>query len=186
MYLSDHGDYAGAHGLWAKGLPCFDEAYRICSLIAGKDVVHPGRCEDSLISMVDYAPTILELCGVKPTIPLAGRSLVPFLQDRRPDDWPDEVFSQSNGNEVYGIQRSYRNRRFKYVFNAFDFDEFYDLEKDPLQMHNLMGPQVMPQVKEAWKKLWKFAWDHDDAIVNPYIMTAFAPYGPGILFQKDE
>lgn len=29
LYLSDHGDYAGAHGLWVKGLPCFREAYAI-------------------------------------------------------------------------------------------------------------------------------------------------------------
>ena len=32
LYLSDHGDYAGAHGLWTKGLPCFREAYHICSV----------------------------------------------------------------------------------------------------------------------------------------------------------
>ena len=23
IYCSDHGDYIGSHGLWAKGLPCF-------------------------------------------------------------------------------------------------------------------------------------------------------------------
>ena len=33
LYLSDHGDYCGDHGLWAKGLPCFEGAYRIPLLI---------------------------------------------------------------------------------------------------------------------------------------------------------
>lgn len=33
LYVSDHGDYVGAHGLWAKGLPCFREAYHVCSMI---------------------------------------------------------------------------------------------------------------------------------------------------------
>jgi Arylsulfatase A and related enzymes len=38
LYVSDHGDYVGAHGLWAKGLPCFREAYKICAAMSGPGV----------------------------------------------------------------------------------------------------------------------------------------------------
>jgi hypothetical protein len=79
------------------------------------------------------------------------------------------------------------------VFNAFDYDELYDLENDPGEMHNLLHglcDRDIPQspygevVKDMWKKLWSFAREHKDNIVNPYIMTAFAPFGPGILGEE--
>ena len=37
------------------------------------------------------------------------------------------MYTQTNGNELYGIQRAVWNRKWKYVFNGFDYDELYDL-----------------------------------------------------------
>ena len=45
--------------------------------------------------------------------------------------------------------------------------------------------RVKPIVKKLIKKLWQFAYDHRDTCINSYIMTALAPYGPGIIFQQD-
>ena len=59
LYVSDHGDYIGAHGLWAKGLPCFREAYHICSMAGGGVVQQAGRTDCSRISLADWAPTFL-------------------------------------------------------------------------------------------------------------------------------
>ncbi|MEG1011983.1 MAG: hypothetical protein RSE54_08965, partial [Ruthenibacterium sp.] len=39
-------------------------------------------------------------------------------------------------------------------------------------------------VREMCQKIWQFAFENKDNCVNPYIMTAFAPYGPGIIFKK--
>lgn len=207
LYISDHGDYIGSHGLWAKGLPCFREAYHICSMAGGGVVKDPGRMENTLLSIADWAPTFLELAGYsapetlsadscsEPTPAIlsspCGRSLVPFLKNEPPAEWRTECYSQTNGNEVYGIQRAVWNRKWKYVFNTFDYDELYDLENDPLEMHNLLHgirDVDVPQspygevVRELCQKMWQFAYDNQDNCVNSYIMTAFAPYGPGILF----
>ena len=159
MYVSDHGDYMGAHGLWTKGLPCFKEAYHVCSTIGYGKVRQRGRVVDDLVSLVDYAPTILELAGI-PTVPerddvptvtglggilnipepdnvpripepagiktgqrFAGRSLADFLMNDRPKEWRSELYTQTNGNETYGIQRSVFDRNHKLVFNGFDYDE---------------------------------------------------------------
>jgi arylsulfatase A-like enzyme len=44
IYCSDHGDYAGAHGLWAKGVPSFREGYNIpCAVRWPKGIAQPGR-----------------------------------------------------------------------------------------------------------------------------------------------
>ncbi|MBE0698238.1 MAG: sulfatase-like hydrolase/transferase, partial [Anaerolineaceae bacterium] len=33
LYCSDHGDYCGEHGLFAKGIPCFQGAYHVPAII---------------------------------------------------------------------------------------------------------------------------------------------------------
>ncbi|HIU32266.1 MAG TPA: sulfatase-like hydrolase/transferase [Candidatus Caccousia avistercoris] len=187
VYVSDHGDYVGAHRLWAKGLPCFQEAYHICSVVGYGGVKNPGRTEDALVSLADYAPTFLELAGIPCSRRMAGRSLAPFLRGEQPEGWRTRLFTQSNGNEVYGIQRAVFGGRYKYVFNAFDYDELYDLQEDPHETVNLIRrPDLQPVVKELCRELWKFAYENSDNIVNPYIMTALAPYGPGIAFSEEE
>jgi len=184
LFLTDHGDYMGAHGLWAKGLPCFREAYQICAVLGGGDIVN-GRCCDELVSITDFAPTILELAGIRNEVTVTGRSLVPLLGGATVPDWRTEMFTQTNGNEVYGIQRAVWNKKWKYVFNSFDFDELYDLEQDPSEMHNVIGrPENKPVVKDMCKKMWAFARETRDNCTCPYIMVGLAPYGPGILLEE--
>ena len=61
IYVSDHGDYRAAHGLWMKGVPSFREAYHIPAVIRWpKAVKQPGRQVDAFVAQVDWASTILE------------------------------------------------------------------------------------------------------------------------------
>lgn len=186
LYVSDHGDYVGAHRLWAKGLPCFREAYNICSVMGYGGIQNPGRTEESLISLADYAPTFLELAGIVAHRDFCGKSIAGFLRDEKPQGWRQELYTQTNGNELYGIQRSVFNREYKYVHNGFDYDELYDYRIDPHETVNRIHDPAYGQVVKAMcKKLWAFAKENSDNIVNPYILTAFAPYGPGILAEEE-
>ena len=184
MYLTDHGDYLGAHGLWAKGLPCYREAYQLCAVIAGPMIKEQGSVCDNLVSLSDFAPTILELAGTSNEQPMVGRSLVPLLKGENPNEWRTEVYTQTNGNEIYGIQRALWNKKWKFVYNSFDYDILFDLENDPQELHNVIDkPENKAVVKEMWKKLWQFAHDTKDPANCPYIMVALAPYGPGVLLE---
>ena len=96
------------------------------------------------------------------------------------------MYTQTNGNERYGIQRAVWNRKWKYVFNGFDYDELYDLERDPLEMHNLLHnseEEYQEIVEEMCKKMWTFARDTGDNCTCPYIMVSLAPFGPGIIWE---
>ena len=184
IYCSDHGDYAGAHGLWAKGLPCFNEAYHVNSVIGYGGVGARSHSVDAIVSLADYAPTILELAGIDTGRRYCGASLAPFLRGGEPANWRSEMHTQSNGNEVYGIQRAVFDNEYKYVFNTFDYDELYDLKNDPHELKNLINRKDMrPVVEKMCRKLWQFAYENQDNIVNAYIMTAFSPHGPGIMFE---
>jgi len=86
LFCSDHGDYCGEHGLFAKGIPCFQGAYRVPFVVrwpAG--LAAPGRRCDAFVSLADFAPTALELAGLRADRRLSGRSLVPFLRGETPD-----------------------------------------------------------------------------------------------------
>ena len=180
LYCSDHGDYCGDHGLFAKGIPCFRGAYHVPAVVrwhAGID--RPGRRADEFVSLADFAPTFLDLAGVKTDRRFTGRSLTGFFGGAAPPDWRDEIHTQCNGVELYYTQRSVQTRRYKYVFNGFDDDELYDLSADPHEMVNLADdPACLPAKRDLVRRMWRFARREGDAAVSAYITVSLAPWGP--------
>lgn len=75
VFTSDHGDTMGAHRLMEKGhlLP-YEEATRIPLLIKVPGVAGGSRTSE-LVSVIDVAPTLLELAGVAVPPELDGRSM---------------------------------------------------------------------------------------------------------------
>ena len=210
VYVSDHGDYAAAHGLWAKGVPSFREGYNIpCVIRWPQGIANPGRQVDAFVSTTDFAPTFLEAAGIPSSdYQMSGKSLIPWLQGKTPTNWRDAIFGQLNGVELYYTQRIVMTKDYKYVYNGFDYDELYDLKQDPHEMVNLAFPDVKlsrakveqgkginnvgnlpwpplsPSLAEVRRdllqRMWRFAQEHKDQIFNPYITVAMAPYGPGV------
>lgn len=187
LYTSDHGDYAAEHGLWCKGLPCFRGAYHIPAVMRWPGgIQNRGRAVDALVSTADFAPTFLEATGVPVDRSMTGRSLIPFLRDEPPPrDWRGAIFTQTNGNELYGIQRSVSTRKWKYVYNGFDYDELYDLDADPGETKNLASDaKYRDVIHEMCHRLWRFAFEHKDVAINDYILVALAPFGPAEAFRQ--
>jgi arylsulfatase A-like enzyme len=180
IFMSDHGDYCGAHGLYLKGVPAFREAYHVpCIARWPKGIAEPGREVDAFVSLADFAPTFMELAEAETPSDLSGRSLSPFLQNQAPSDWREAIHTQLNGVELYYTQRSVTTREYKYVYNGFDFDELYALQQDPHELVNLADDPDYQAVKLALvKQMWQFAAQEEDIIFNPYGTVALAPWGP--------
>ncbi len=185
IYCSDHGDYCGEHGLFAKGIPCFQGAYNVPAIIRYPTFIkNPGRRIDEFISLADFAPTLIEIAGLSIDRHFTGKSILPFLKDEKPDEWRDEIHTQCNGVELYYTQRSVMTKDFKYIFNGFDFDELYDLRSDPYEMKNLSDDPSYEEIKrEMCKRMWKFAKQEEDSATNGYITVGLAPYGPAEAFK---
>lgn len=62
LFLTDHGEQLGDHGLWYKGPFPFENLINTPLLAAGPGIV-PG-VDDALVSDVDIAPTLCALLGV--------------------------------------------------------------------------------------------------------------------------
>lgn len=185
LYTADHGDYCGEHGLFAKGIPNFKGAYHVPATVRWKNgIKDPGRRVDSFVSLADFAPTFLDLAGVKTDRYFSGRSITPFLSGNTPADWRDEMHFQCNGVELYYTQRAVKTKQYKYTFNGFDYDELYDLAKDPHEMVNVADDAAYTDIKrDICKRMWKFGKQENDGATNPYITVGLAPYGPGIAFE---
>ncbi len=189
VYTSDHGDYMADHGLWCKGLPCFRSGYHVPAIVRWPEgIKNPGRTENSFVSLADFAPTFLEAAGAAPRTEsqaFSGRSLMPFLKDRKSDGWRAAIFTQSNGNELYGIQRSVMTKEWKYVYNGFDYDELYNLIDDPDETVNRIDdPACREIVSSLCARMWTFAEKHKDTATNNYVMVALAPVGPASAYLK--
>ena len=184
LYCSDHGDYNAEHGLWCKGLPCFKSAYHVPAIIRwpgqlADQVV--GTDVDAFVSLADFHPTFMQMAGLDTPSDIYGKSLMPFLKGDHPTDWRDTIFTQSNGNELYGIQRSVMTDKWHLVYNGFDFDELYDMQNDPQQITNLAADEKYEPIKrELYERLWQFVYEQQDVCINPYIMVGLAAYGPGV------
>lgn len=184
IFTSDHGDYQGAHGLYCKGVPAFDEGVRVPFIIRWPEgIENPGRVVDEFATLCDLAPTFLEVAGLEQN-PTSGASLVPFFKKNEVEGWTDEFHTQMNGVELYYSQRSVSTKEFKYVFNPFDFDELYDLRNDPHEMLNLIEDKNYDEVKfDMVKRMWRFAAKEKDIIGNGYFTVALAPWGPRIAYD---
>ena len=78
-YTSDHGDMAGEHGLFFKSNMC-EGAVRVPWVIAGSGV-SPGATVEAPVSLIDLAPTLLELAGAPPLPETDGTSLARSVRD---------------------------------------------------------------------------------------------------------
>jgi len=141
VFTSDHGYHMGEHGHWQK-TTLFENAARVPLVIAGPGVTAKGATTEAPAEMVDFYPTLGELCGLKPPKSVSGVSLAPTLKD--PTARPrSEAFTQ------YSTGYSIRTPRYRYTFWGEDGSadvELYDHESDPKEMKNVAGSPAMVDV----------------------------------------
>lgn len=183
VFTSDHGDYLGAHRLFLKGIPAFEEAYRVPLLLAGPGIP-AGQQMDQVVSLLDLPPTLTELLLGRP-FSGQGRSLTPLLAGHAAA-WPNEAYAEMQGQRFAYQQRIVWQENWKYVFNTFDEDELYDLATDPHELHNLAADPGQRAVLEAMaRRLWRWVAEtgDDNMLKAQYGMFRFAPVGPESVYS---
>ena len=179
--LSDHGDLMGAHGLVTKSVEPFEEVYKIPLILKLPWQKRAGQKCDFYIGTYEIAPTVLELAGCRPLNgKYIGSSMVPWITGVKKDK--HYAFAEFFGQRFFFTQRIVWENNLKYVFNAFDNDELYDLNADPDEMTNL---NAQPDYKESKVRLCNRMWDcikdtNDTTMADAqYYQLQIAPVGPG-------
>lgn len=183
VFVSDHGEHLGAHGIYYKGISMFDEGYRVPLIVRAPGIVRtPGRIVDEFVTLMDIAPTLIGLAGAQPLDKCAGSSLIPFLRGETPQTWRDSVYAQCNGTELYYTSRMVKTKTVKFVYNPTDFDELYDLENDPHELTNIADrPENAETIKRMYAKMWSHAFASEDTTFVAYAPVTTGQYGPGIV-----
>ncbi|UYM05572.1 sulfatase-like hydrolase/transferase [Solicola gregarius] len=164
VYTSDHGDLMGAHRLLLKGVPAFDEVYRVPLVVSWPNGIAGGRVVDELVQSHDVAETLAALAGS--TLGAHAVDLMPVLRGE------SATAREAAVAELHGQRFSYTQRvvwqdHDKYVFNAFDYDELYDLADDPGERVNLAtDPAYRDRLERMTALMWATAAETDDATMT--------------------
>ncbi len=94
----------------------YDDGMQTFLFLTGPKVTSPGTVSDSLVSVIDIAPTIVELAGVEQPKTFQGRSFVPLYTDAHATIRP-YAFSEHNWHDYEALGRAVRDKRYLYIQN---------------------------------------------------------------------
>ncbi len=167
VYTSDQGFYMGEHGWFDKRF-MYEESFRTPLIIR-----YPGGpcgiASEAFVQNLDFAPTYLDAAGLDIPEEMSGRSLLPVIRHRgrQPLLWRKYMYyhyydlpSEHNVLKHDGVS----DKRYKLIHfyggKDGDYSEFYDLRKDPSEMHNCFGDKrYRRQIARLQRRLDKFRRD---------------------------
>lgn len=150
IYTSDQGFYLGEKGWFDKRF-MYEESFKMPLLMQFPDVIKPGTKINALVQNLDFAPTLLDFANANEfSKEMQGVSFKPVLEDKISDDeFRDIIYYHYYDFPAFHMVKKHygiRTKRYKIMHFYDDIDtwEFYDLDKDPYELHNLID------VKDYW------------------------------------
>ena len=154
IFTADHGDMLGERGLWYK-MNFFEHSARVPLIVHAPQRFSPARVA-TLSSLLDIAPTMLDLAGIEVPTAMDGHILVPQLGGV--EDSLRTVTGEYLGEGAIAPIFMLRRGELKYIYSEPDGEQLYDLSADPCELHNLAESadhldQVVSfrnEVRERW------------------------------------
>ncbi|MBM4063284.1 MAG: sulfatase [Planctomycetes bacterium] len=157
VYSSDQGFFLGDHGFYDKRW-MYEESLRMPLLLAWPGRIAAGREIAALTQNIDFAPTFLDLAGVPLPAGLHGRSLVPLLEGKVPQDWRSAIYYHFYESQAvhqvaahYGV-RTERYKLIRYYEPQWDCQELFDLQQDPEELRNVAGDPAYAEVRAGLER----------------------------------
>jgi uncharacterized sulfatase len=166
IYVTDNGwiqdpDRPNRYGPRSKRSP-YDMGIRTPILFRWSEKITPGKDTVSLVSSVDIAATILELCGLCPPAPMQGINVL----DREALTGRNIIFAENHKHDFSSIDSSLLHRiiierNWKLILpDPLNLPEagpeLYDLRKDPYEWHNLSSdnPEKVEELRRKLEEWW--------------------------------
>ena len=170
MYSADQGFYLGEHGWFDKRF-MYEESFRTPLLAKWPGVIKPGQRNSDLVQNIDFAETFLDIAGAPIPEDMQGRSIVPLLKVKTPDDWRKSLYYH-----YYEYPAVHAVRRHEGVFDGrhkliryYGLDvpngeewELFDLEQDPSEMKSVYDdPEKAGTIKALKAELDRLKKQYD-------------------------
>lgn len=146
LFSSDNGQFELERGFLGKWL-MYEPSLRVPGFVVDPRLPENlrGRRIDPMVTTVDYTATILDLAGVDVPGTMSGRSFMPLIEEKPlSKPWQTEFFHEhpySHRGALPLIQgvRTERYKYTRYISQTPPFEELFDLENDPNEIHNLIA-----------------------------------------------
>ena len=173
VFLSDHGELMGDHGLYCKGPYHYEGLIRVPLIIAAPGMPRAQE-SDALVSLLDFMPTMLSLAGIEypqgdvpdwrgpfagqdiyqdvPRLP--GCDLTPVLTGEK-RAVQDSVLVEDDEDIRQVMVRTLVTERYKLnVYAGKGYGELFDLARDPMETENLWdAPAAAAKKAELMEQL---------------------------------
>jgi arylsulfatase A-like enzyme len=170
LFASDHGDMLGSQGSRLKRKP-WEESINVPGLIRYPAKIPAGR-RTTLFTHVDFAPTLLGLCGVWAPAEMQGTDYSALFTGGRvahPDSAYFQIFGPFRGDGTEKSWRGVRTERYSYARFESGPWMLYDLQTDPYELKNLAEEAGARTLREdmdrrlaQWMEKtgdsWRFDW----------------------------
>ena len=173
MFTSDHGNMLGSQGMILKRKP-WEESIRVPGIIRCPKLIEAGQKSDALFCQVDYAPTLLSMCGLPVPSDMQGSdqsAVVTGKQAKGADAAYFQIFGPYLSSKLKAGWRGVRTERYMYARWKQGPWLLYDLKNDPYEMKNLVNDPAhasvmkdldtklqdwMAKIGDSWDLNWTF------------------------------
>jgi arylsulfatase A-like enzyme len=137
--MSDHGESLGAHGENTHGVFLYDETIHVPLLIKLPKSRYAAKTVEQRVGLVDIAPTILSVAGLKVPAEMQGQSLLTVIAPAANATDADRIaYAETEyPHRAFGWSALRAIRKGKYLYVRSPDAELYDQNADPGASHNL-------------------------------------------------
>lgn len=171
IFISDHGEMLGSHGLWHKMMP-YEEALRVPMVMRYPSTIDAGIRSQANVSLIDIPSTILSIAGADIPNDMVGIDLTPAFASE--EEFQDDAYRFSEYKPLGAWQqvtdwRLVTDNTWKYVWNNNDLDELYHIENDPYELDNLIDNPTYAETYQRLKsRLNQWMQDTSDPLLTQF------------------
>ena len=146
IFMSDHGELLGDHGMYLKGPHMYDCSIRVPLILSWPGHFKAGLKSDALVELVDLVPTLLDALHMPIPNRVQGKSLFDICTGKAgPHNHKDHIYAEYYVGQPFHrhlkpdpLVTMVRNRTHKCaVYAGIEVGELYDLRADPDEFDNL-------------------------------------------------
>ena len=187
VYCADQGFYLGEHG-WFDKRWAYEESMKMPLIIRWPGKIKAGSRAKAMVQNIDYAPTFLDVAGLKADWEVHGISFLPILMNKgkTPENWRETLYYRYiDGGHGVPKHSAIRSEQYKLLY--FDHPrtpaemasrwELFDLMADPQEMRNLAQKSAysskLEEMKASFWKTKEMYGDTDENIWNAPVRKQF-------------
>ena len=185
IFTADHGDMQGDHNLWRKTYAYEGSSHIPFFVVPPRDSGIAPTKVTAPVGLQDIMPTILGAAGVAVPATVDGCSILPLLSGSTPPTWRNYIHGEhcSCYSQEQEMQYVTDGRRKFIWLPRLGVEQFFDLEEDPGELHDLSNESSRHTEVEQWRNYLiaelsrrNCGWVKDGKLFSPPDEPLVSPY----------